>query len=149
MAVSYDLNAIADAMADTFQGLDTGDELSGQAVTVTAEPDTLGVVNVPAVVIELDDLTYDASFGRGADTFVFLVHLAVSSADSATGQRLVRSLLSSGGLVSRLKDALEDNEDLGGLVSYAHMSGTRTIGTINIGGVSYDGATLEVQVLTS
>ena len=146
----YDLDDIADKIAAKFQGLAT-DTYNGEAWTITSSGDISGVVNVPAVVVELDDVTYDLTMGRGEDNATFLVHLIVSSSDSASGQRLTRKLLSSG----HIKDSINGldvhgeplDRTLGGTVSYAQMTGTRTIGTINYNGVSYLGASLEVLVV--
>lgn len=152
--MDYDLDEIAEALAARFQGIPT-DTYGGEAWTITAFGSATGTVSIPALVIELDDLTYDQSMGRGADTAVFLAYLMVSEADSSSGQRLVRKLLSSGGLANRVKDALNGSGDpgevvdqsLGGLVDYAQMTGTRSIGSINYNGIGYQGATLEIQVM--
>jgi len=143
---AYDLNAIADALAAVFQGMDTR-TFDGDQEVVTSVSTAAGVANVPAIVIELDDITWDITMARGADSFVFLAYLLVSSADSPGGQRLVRQLLSTGGLADRIKDALDSDQTLGGLVSYAVATGTRTIGNINYAGADYLGATIEIQVV--
>lgn len=142
----YDLNAIADALAAAVQGLDTY-VIDGQQQEVTGDSEVAGVANVPAIVFELEDITWDVTMARGADSFVFLAYLLVTSADSPSGQRLVRQLLSSGGLAGRIKDALEQDSTLGGLVSYAVATGTRTIGNINYAGADYLGAVLEIEVV--
>ena len=142
----YDLNVIADALASRFQGLNTY-TFDGQQQVVTATSEAAGVANVPAIVIELDDITWDITMARGADSFVFLAYLLVSSADSPNGQKLVRQLLSTGGLAGKVKDALENDQTLGGQVSYAIATGTRTIGNINYAGADYLGATIEIQVV--
>lgn len=145
MAVSYDLNAIADALAGVFDGLDTAFDYGGTNVLITATSEMTGQANVPAIGVEFDALTYDLSMGRGADAAIFLLHLVVADSDSQEGQRVIRALLSTG----KIKDALETHETLGGLVSYAVITGTRTIGSINWAGTVYLGATLEVQVMLS
>jgi hypothetical protein len=142
----YDLNEIADALALAVQGLDTY-VIYGQQEEITATADAPGVANVPAIVFELDDVAWDTTMARGSDSFTFLAYLIVSSADSRSGQRLVRQLLSTGGLAGRVKDALEVDTTLGGLVSYAVASGTRTIGNINYAGVDYQGATIVIEVM--
>lgn len=150
-AASYDLDAIAEALAARFQGLPT-DVYGGESWTITASGSAMGTTNPPALVIELDDLSYDLSMGRGADTAVFLAYLLVSEADSSSGQKLVRRLLSSGGVAERIKDSLNGagaDQTLGQLVDYAQMSGTRTIGSINYNGIPYTGAVLEIQVMLS
>lgn len=149
--MDYDLDAIAEALAARFQGIPT-DTYNGEAWTITADGSAMGTVNIPALVIELDDLTYDLTMGRGADQAVFLAYLLVSEADSSSGQRLVRSLLSSGGLSNRIKDSLNGpaaDQSLGQLVDYAQMTGTRSIGSINYNGIGYQGAVLEIQVMLS
>jgi hypothetical protein len=147
MATSYDLNAIADALRDRFQGLAT-DTYGGVARTLSTYSEPPDNVSTPALAIELDEVTYDVTMGRGADVLRFLAYLVVDASDSPEGQRLVRRILSSGGLAHSLKDKLEEDVTLGGLVSYAHMAGTRTIGTITYNSVDYQGATLEIQVVT-
>lgn len=143
---SYDLNEIADALATAVNGVDAY-IISGEQQELTATADVGGVANVPAVAFELDDLDWDVTMARGADSFTFLAYLLVSSADSPSGQRLVRQLLSTGGLAGSVKDALEVDNTLGGLVSYAVATGTRTIGNINYAGVDYLGATIVIEVL--
>ena len=150
-AASYDLDAIAEALAARFQGLPT-DVYGGESWTITANGSAPGTVSIPALVIELDDLSYDLSMGRGADSAVYLAYLLVSEADSSSGQKLVRRLLSSGGVATRIKDALNGqgaDQSLGQLVDYAQMSGTRSIGSINYNGIGYQGAVLEIQVMLS
>lgn len=147
MAVSYDLNAIADALAATWANLDTL-TIDSQMVPMSAYSEVPGEATIPAVAVELDSMSYDESMARGADAFVFLVHLIISSADSRSGQRLVRQALSTGGVANKLKDKLEANQRLGGLVSYAVVTRTRSIGDISYGGVDYLGATLEVEVMS-
>lgn len=145
----YDLNAIADAIAARVQGLDAY-VISGQQQEVTATGDAPGVANVPAFVVELDDITWDSTMARGSDSFVFLGYLLVAKSDNVSGQRLLRQVLSTGGVAGRIKDVL-DGEDvdrtLGGLVDYVHVPGTRTIGNINYAGVDYLGAVIEIQVV--
>lgn len=154
-AVDYDLNEIADALAAQLSA-DTW-AIDGQTTKVASYPEVVGQVAVPAVAIELDTVSYDVTMGRGSDAFTFLAHLIVSESDGRSGQRLVRQLLSSGGGITSIKDSLEgkptDSENvllakrtLGGLVSYAVLTGTRNIGSINYAGAEYVGATLEIEV---
>lgn len=144
---AYDLNAIADALQGVWQGMDT-QVVDGTMVPLSAYSEVPGTLNVPAVAIELDDIAWDQSMGRGADQMSYLAYLIVSQADDVAGQRLIRQALSTGGLLDKLKDKLVANQTLGGLVSYAHMPGTRSIGAINYGGVDYQGATLEIVVMS-
>lgn len=142
----YDFNAIADALAGVWSGMSTLDyDTVDRTVSTLAEID--GSMEPPAIGIELDDVTWDLSMGRGADSATFLGYLIAGSGDSASGQRLVRQMLSTGGLVSRLKDMLEQDKTLGGLVAYANLTTTRSIGRITWAGVDYQGAILEIEVM--
>lgn len=142
---NLDLNAVADKLAT----LDIGTwEIGGQMQPVSMYSEVSGQVQVPAVAIELDDVSYDLSMGGGADGATFLAHLIVSEADTGTGQRLTRQLLSNGSVATSIKAALEQDTTLDGLVSYAHMTGTRSIGSINYAGTEYVGATLVIEVMS-
>lgn len=145
--VAYDLNAVADALAAVWADMDT-QTVDSQMVPLSTYSEVPGVANVPALAIELDDMTWDVSMDRGADTFSFLAYMLVAQVDSRDAQRLIRQALSTGGLANKLKDKLVAAQTLGGLVSYAHMTGTRSIGVINYGGVDYQGATLEIVVMS-
>jgi len=147
MSASYDLNAIADALAGVWQSMNTH-TVDGTMIPLSVYSEVPGVVNVPALAIELDDIAWDQSMGRGADQISFLAYLIVSQADSVDAQRLLRQALSTAGLANKLKDKLVASQSLGGLVSYAHMPGTRSVGVINYGGVDYQGATLEIVVMS-
>jgi hypothetical protein len=144
---NYDLNAIADALAATWSDMDT-QTVAGDMIPLSSYSEVPGVVNVPAIAIELDDINWDVSMGRGADSMSFLAYMIVSEVDSVDAQRLIRQALSTAGLYERLKDTLEANQTLGGLVSYAVATGTRSIGRINYGGLDYQGATLEIVVMS-
>jgi hypothetical protein len=143
----YDLNAIADALAAVWQGMPT-DTYDGRQQSVNAFAEVEGNVPVPAIVIELDDVNWDLTFDRGVDSFTFLAHLIVAEAGSEEGQRLVRKLLSSGGLAHSVKDRLEEDKTLGGLVSYAVTQRTRSVGRITYAGADYQGVTLAIEVVT-
>lgn len=143
---SYDLNAVADALASVFDGVTTGEELAGVPVVVTAYADVPGTVEVPAVVLELDDIQYDQTMGAGMDEFTFIALLLVEYQDMATAQRSLRSFMSRNGGFGRLKAALEADVTLGGLVSVAHMTGVRRIGGITYGEATYLGAEVLIEV---
>lgn len=141
----YDLNEIADALAAVWSNMGTLD-YDGVDRTVTSLSEIDGSMEPPAIGIELDDLNWDITMSRGADEFTFLAYLIVGSGDSGSGQRLVRQLLSTGGLLDKLKDKLEASKTLGGLVSYANLTTPRSIGRITWAGVDYQGAILEIEV---
>jgi hypothetical protein len=149
-AVDYDLNEVFDALAGVFDGVDTGDEVSGVAVTLTCVPEVPGQIEPPGLVLDFDDQNYDLNFGSGADSFGLVGLLLVTYAEAEDAQRALRSFLSrkqtSG--ITRLKDALEANQTLGGLVSYVVLTGVRNIGIVVFSGVDYLGAELVFEVMS-
>lgn len=147
---SYEIGEIMDALAGTFNGVATGDELAGVATTVSCQAEVPAQVSVPAVVLEIDDLDWDLNMGAGADGFTVLATVLVQVQDLAGAQREMWRFLSrrntSG--VARLKAALESNKTLNGLVSYAIFSRVRSIGTIKYNAVDYLGAELIIEIVS-
>jgi hypothetical protein len=147
---TYELEEIMDALAATFDGVQTGDTFRGQTSTISCSPEVPGQITVPAIVLELDDLEWDLQMGGGADAFTILGTVLVQFQDSDTAQRELWRVLSrrvtSG--VGRIKAVLEANRDLGGLVSYVHLARVRNIGTIEYNGVPYLGAELIFEVMS-
>lgn len=151
MSTAYDLNEIFDALAAVFNGVATGATIGGVATTMMCLPEVGGQVNPPAMVLDLDDQQFDLNMGDGADTFTVIAALLVTFQDSEDAQRELRSFLSrkpTGG-VMRVKAALEANQTLNGLVSYAVMTGTRDIGIATYNNVDYLGAELVIEVVTA
>lgn len=146
MAATYDLNAIADALEARFEGASMF-QVNGLDVPLNVTSEVDGQVQIPALVILLDDIDWDLTFQRGADAFTFLVQVLLQSADSPGGQRILRSALSTGGVGTRIKDLLNQDKTLGGLVSYADMAGTRRIGNIQYSGIDYVGAEILIEVV--
>ena len=147
---AYDLNEIFDALASVWSGELSGDELGGQAIQIIAEPEVAGDIQTPAVVLELDDITYDVNMGSGADSITILATALVATADDRTAQRQLRSFLSRKPTtgVARLKTLLDAEATLGGLVSYAQMGSLRRFGRITFDEVDYLGAELVIEVMT-
>lgn len=143
---SYDLNEVADALAAVFHNIATGEELNGEPITVTAYADIPGTVEVPALVLELDDIQYDLTMGAGMDEFTFIALIMVETQDEQSGQRALRSFMSRDGGLGKLKTALENDKTLGGLVSDAHMTNVRRIGNITYGDATYLGAEIPIEV---
>jgi hypothetical protein len=148
MAASYDLNEVADALAAVWQGLDTGLELNGQALTLSAHSEVIGTVEVPALVLELDDINWDMTMGAGMDDVTFVATVLVEAQDLSTGQRQLRAFLSRDGGLGKIKRALEADQSLGGLVSYAHIPTVRRFGQIEYAGSSYLGVELTIEVVS-
>lgn len=146
----YDLPEILDALAALYDGLEVGDSIGGVPVTLQAIGMVPGQVNVPAAVFEVDNLTWDISMGRGADTFDVIATLLWQDEDSDSAQRSLLSFLSKRATsgAGRMKAALEGDQTLGGLVSYAIMSRVRDIGTQTYNGEDYLGAQIVIEVVT-
>jgi hypothetical protein len=149
-AAEYDLEEVIPALANVFNGVETGDEIGGVAVTISCLPEVPGEVEPPAIILEMDDQEWDLNMGAGADSFTVLALVLVQYQDMATAQRELWRFLSrkpSAG-ISRLKAALEADQTLGGLVSYAVMTRVRTIGTTTYGNVDYLGAEIVIEVMS-
>lgn len=147
---SYDLNEIFDALAEVWNGLETGDEFNGVAQVITAYSEVVGNIQAPAIVLELDDIAWDQTMGGGEDMFTILATILVKDIASGDAQRDLRSFLSRapGAGFERIKAALAANKTLGGLVSYVEMGSARQMGKIPYDGVDYMGVALPLEVLS-
>lgn len=147
---SYEIEQIMDALADIFDGVSTGDEVGGVPVTITCTADITGQFEPPAIILELDDQEFDLNMGSGADSLTITALALVQYQSMADAQRTLWRFLSrrqtSG--IARLKAHLEENQTLGGLVSYAHMSMVRNIGIVTYGNVDYLGAEIVIEVVS-
>jgi hypothetical protein len=142
----YDLNEIADALESRFSGVAMF-KVDGVDVPLNVVSEVEGQVVPPAMVIIFDDLDWDLTFARGSDAFTFVISVLLRSADSGGGQRILRTALSTGGVGTKIKDILEQDTTLGGLVSHAVMTGTRRIGVIQYSGLEYIGADIVIEMV--
>lgn len=149
MTASYDLNAIADALAEVWSGLDTGLTLNSQPLILTTYAEIPGQVEVPCLVLELDDISWDETMGSGMDSVTFLATVLVEHQDMSTGQRQLRAFLSRDGGLGKIKATLLEDQTLGGLVSYAHAKTVRRFGQIEYGEATYLGAEIPIEVVSS
>jgi hypothetical protein len=146
----YDLEEVMPALAAVFNGVETGDEIGGVPVTITCNPEVPTAVEVPAVVLEMDDQEWDLNMGHGADGFTVIAVALVEYQAADNAQRALWRFLSrkpTAG-IARLKTALEADQTLGGLVSYAIMSRVRSIGIVTYGNVDYLGAEIVIEVMS-
>jgi hypothetical protein len=147
---AYDINEIFDALATLFNGLDTGDLIGGTVVELSAYSEVAGNIEVPAMVLELDDITWDETMGGGQDVLIILATILVQDVDTRGAQRALRSFLSrkdTAGM-ARLKARLATDETLGGLVSFVQMGQARQIGRITYDQVDYMGVALPLEVVS-
>jgi hypothetical protein len=145
---SYNINEIFDALAALFNGLETGDEIGGVAQTITAYPEVVGDIQLPAMILELDDLNWDLNMQRGADGLVIMATILVQDVETRGAQRALRAFLSADSGIGRVKDTLEASHTLGGLVSYVQMGQARQIGRITYDQVDYMGVSLPLEVVS-
>jgi hypothetical protein len=148
---SYEIEEVMDALAGVFNGVQTGDEIRGVAQTISCTPEVPLQVNVPAVVLELDDLDWDLNMGAGADGFTVLATVLVQAQDITTSQRELWRFLSrkSTAGVARMKAALEADKTLGGLVSYAIFTRVRNASTtVTYNSVDYLAAELIIEIVS-
>lgn len=149
-AADYDIGQVMDALAATFNGVETGQEFDGVAQVITCRAEITGQLEPPAVVLEIDDQEWDLNMGSGADAFSVVAAVLVQYQDAEGAQRALWSFLSRhpAAGVARLKAALEANQTLGGLVSYAVMTRVRSIGVVTYGAVDYLGAEIVIGVMS-
>lgn len=105
-----------------------------------------GAPNLPCAIVMPDGIAYDTTCGRGADTYAFLITVLVSDADSGLAQDALDGYCNGTGATS-IKTAIEGEQTLGGLVSYARVVALRDYGTVKAGGVDYLGGVFMLEVL--
>jgi hypothetical protein len=147
---AYDLNAVFDALQEVFDGLETGDHLSGYAQKISAYSEVVGNVQVPAIVLELDDISWDRTMGEGSDDFTIMMTVLVQDVASPEAQRVLRSFLSRapGAGLARIQATLDANKTLGGLVSYVNMGAARQMGRITYDQADYLGVSIPLEVVS-
>jgi hypothetical protein len=147
---AYDLNEVFDALEAVLDGTVTGDELSGEVQTITVYSEVARNVQVPAIVLELDDVAWDQNMGDGADNFTVMMTVLVQDVETEHAQRTLRSFLSrkpDAGL-ARIKAKLDDAGTLGGLISYVQMGAARQMGRITYDQVDYLGVAIPLEVVS-
>jgi hypothetical protein len=97
-------------------------------------PDTL---THPAAVIAPGDpvVSFDATLSRGADEYTFLVRVLVDNAQSEVADKALDAYLAGSGSQS-IKQAIEDDPRLGGVVDFVSVTQARNYGVYEFGGVS-------------
>lgn len=106
-----------------------------------------GQVNVPAAVVAPGDgefLVYQTANG-GAPTLNLTVTLFVQRTQDRAGTEKLDAYLATSGSNS-VYNAVELDQDLGGVVQSAVVLGARNFGTFTYGELSYFGADLDVEV---
>lgn len=92
-------------------------------------------VNVPAAVVGLLDLEFDASFNRGFDRASLDVILITGRMSERSAQNSLDSYLAGSG-TSSIKTVLENNKTLSGACQTLRVT-TATSGSLQVGGIDY------------
>jgi hypothetical protein len=110
--------------------------------TTTEQPDT---ITPPVAIVNVQNVLFDKTFGRGLDEYNFVVTLIVGRVGERSAQRLLDSYVSSTGS-SSVKLAVELDKTLGGKCDSLRVSEMRNYGSIVIGEVTYLAAEFNVVV---
>lgn len=107
-----------------------------------------GTINTPAFLVVPRSTDFQKAFGRGIDTYSFDVIVLVSRADDGLAQDALDPFINGFGS-SSIRAALFATRDLGVDVDASVTGMSDYGGQYDIGGVTYVGARLNVEVLTS
>ena len=100
--------------------------------------------NPPIAVVMPSSVSYDDTFKRGMQTYVFNVLVIVGRVDERTAQSNLDAYVSSTG-TSSIKLAIEGDKTLGGVVFDTRVTEMRNYGQLPVGEVTY--LTAEFTVL--
>lgn len=115
---------------------------------IQAEAYVRDIANVPvAMVGGPDPIEYDKTYGRGHDDMTFPIILFSSRVSDVDSQTTIDAYLDPFG-ASSLKQAIEADPTLGGVVEDLRVESTREYGPQEVNGVTYLGAVLIVSVMS-
>ena len=99
-----------------------------------------------AVVGVVDNIEYDTSMARGADTYTIPVFLYVSRVDAQDAQDTLDAFLASSGS-SSVKTQIESDVTLGGVANCARVVEADNYGVYTINNIDYLGCEFTVEVI--
>ena len=99
-----------------------------------------------AVVGVVDNIEYDTSMARGADTYSIPVFLYVSRVDAQDAQDTLDGFLASSGS-SSVKTQIESDVTLGGVANSARVVEADNYGVYTINNIDYLGCEFTVEVI--
>ena len=99
-----------------------------------------------AVVGVVDNIEYDTSMSRGADTYTIPVFLYVSRVDAQDAQDTLDAFLASSGS-SSVKTQIESDSTLGGVANSARVVEADNYGVYSINNIDYLGCEFTVEVI--
>lgn len=101
--------------------------------------------NPPIAIVMPQSVSYDTAFGRGLDTYEFVVLVIVGRVDERTAQNLLDGYCNPTGATS-IKTAIESDRTLGGEVNDLRVTDMRNYSSIPVGEVTYLAAEFVVSV---
>lgn len=99
----------------------------------------------PMAVISAPAIRYDTSFGRGSDEYSFTIDVFVGRQVVKNAQKMLDALCDPGGV----KDALESDRTLSGLVAGLRVTNLTDYRLIEVGEVPLLAASFDVLVITN
>ena len=99
-----------------------------------------------AVVGVVDNIEYDTSMSRGADTYSIPVFLYVSRVDAQDAQDTLDGFLASSGS-SSVKTQIESDVTLGGVANSARVVEADNYGVYTINNIDYLGCEFTIEVI--
>lgn len=99
-----------------------------------------------AVVGVMDNIDYDASMQRGADTYEIPIYLYVSRVDAQDSQETLDGYLASSG-ASSVKAQIESDTTLNGEAQSVRVTSASNYGVYNINNIDYLGVEFIVEVI--
>lgn len=130
----------------TLSGMRTGIATNLGAITGLRTAATMpDQPNPPIAIVMPQSVSYDTAFGRGLDTYEFVVLVIVGRVDERTAQNLLDGYCNPTGATS-IKTAIESDRTLGGEVNDLRVTDMRNYSSIPVGEITYLAAEFVVSV---
>ncbi len=101
----------------------------------------------PLIIVGvLDNLEYDITMARGADSYVIPCKLLVANVDAQDAQETLDGYIASSGS-SSVKQAIESDTTLGGIVSSVRVTDARDYGAFTLNNTELIGVDFLVEVV--
>ena len=100
-----------------------------------------------AVVGVMSSVDYDSTMSRGSDMYEIPLYLYVSRVDAELSQDSLDEFLA-GSVSSSIKQAIEGDTTLGGVVSSARVVEASNYGVYTINSIDYLGVEFSVEIIT-
>ena len=100
-----------------------------------------------AVVGVMSSVDYDSTMSRGSDSYEIPLYLYVSRVDAELSQDSLDEFLAGSGSKS-IKQAIEGDSTLGGVVSSARVVEASNYGVYTINSIDYLGVEFNVEIIT-